>query len=111
MKSDLELIEECLEKTKKELITLQTQQAAHNQVVGGSFSSIESVGTITTNMQMESLQRKVSELEARRASLLRDNLEENLIVGSIEDIKDYLSNLQESKGLYRLVRVKDDEKE
>ncbi len=108
MKSDLELVEECLEAAKKELITLQAYQAAHSiqsNVSGSSFSIC--APDLTLHTRIVGLQDKIGGLEAQRVLLLSDNLEENLIIGSIIDIKSYLSNLPEDGKTYKLVRMKD----
>ncbi len=112
MKSDLELLEECLEKAKKALISMEAEQQdqatfAHIQgVTDGLFSSI-GVPNIAHQIQSDQLQQKIAVLEAQRARMLSDNKEEILIIGDIEEINQYIIKNVESTGKYKLVRMKD----
>ena len=105
MKTDLQLLEECIEEKTKEYhrISASLSQIA---VVDGVFSFVNT-RKVVESFEMRSLETRVrNELDVllqQRARLLGDITEQEVILSSKEDVLRCLS--EQSDGLYRLMKV------
>jgi len=105
MKSELQLIEECIEvKTKEYQLALLETGAS-----GTPWSSFVNVqGLVAQRQTIDRLESELTQLEFRRNQLLGDNIEQEPMIGSRAELMQYLSGA--SDGTYKIVKMerKDD---
>lgn len=101
MKSELQLIEECIEEKTKEYHQVVAQILATSG--GIPMSSFGGVGVIQQKRHAEAIRAELSQMMARREQLLCDVVEIEVIRGNREEVSQCMPNLPE--GQYRLVRI------
>ena len=104
MKSELVLIEECIEEKTKEYHRVAAEL---DSLFEGPSSSLANTRNITAKFlatqNVEKIQQELEILQAKRTQLLSDNMEEEVIEGSKEEVLQYLLNLPD--GRYKLLKI------
>lgn len=105
MKTERQLIEECIEEKTKEY----HQAAAELDSLSGDASSSslanarDIMNKFTASQKLQNIEQELKFLQIRRGQLLYDNIEEEVIRGSKGEVLQHLASLPD--GSYKLIRV------
>ena len=107
MKSERQLIEECIEEKTKELHQAAAQLENLSSVGPSSSFSLADARTIMAQFQAQQsvnrLQQELNLLQSQRTQIIGDTKEEELILSNKESVLKCLSGSPD--GIYRLLKV------
>ncbi len=109
MKTDLELLEEFIEKAKLELLKLETEEAGMQHLQNADFG-LSSFGINATRyVQIQWHRDRLTHLMAERDIMIRDEREKKTYIGNIEEIKEHLSQLPSDGKIFKLMEIESNE--
>lgn len=109
MKSELQLLEECIEARQKQLIELKLKQASISQSVGArpvsSFSGHCGI-LAEAQMQIAQLSTELEILQREYTEKVRDIIEKEIIIGTKDQVLSVLAQNQGDNITYRLIEIR-----
>ena len=105
MKSNLQLLEECIEEKTKEYyqVAAQLTEALENTSSSSFGNAKELMSTFDTQQRAKQVRSELGKLLEQHAQLSGDFTEQEAILGTKGEVLKHLSELPD--GLYRLMKV------
>lgn len=104
MKTEIQLLEECIEEKTKELYRATASLQETNKAESfTSFQTQQLIGHFETQQTILRIQNELNTLLQQRAQLVGDFIELEVIKGSRKEVLEQLTQL--SDGLYKLMKI------